>query len=393
MADGEALVLDPILGLASLRDPVGVLTVMVSVELGSRSDAIPGHRIIHDALAGLEPAKHGVPDAEMVEAYHGRRAEIAELVQDLLDPTQAGRGRILVLPLTGAPHRVNVWESVPDGVMLSVDAHVAPLLGLREDGRPVGLVAVSATRLLVAERSAGATRMVQSISIAAGDLDPGQAGGPPGRSGDLHSPPAAVERQLESHRLAALAAHADELAELAIAGRWWAVAICGEPARVAPLRDRLVSSGLTVVEGTATPRDGWSVDDLERVLHADLDLAARAKRKDLATYALDAARTRAGKAAMGVDDVLAALVEGRVHHLVVAAAALPSTYEQMPDGRLAAAGELPAGVLHGRLRRLPGLCDRMVSEALLHDGEVTALGIDESPELVIAGGVVAILRW
>jgi hypothetical protein len=354
MADGAALVFDPILALAGVRDPVGVLTAM---------------------------------------AYQGRRAEIAELVEDLLDPTQTGRGRILVLPLTGAPHRVNVWESVPDGVMLSLDAHVAPLLGLREDGRPVGLVAVSATRLLVAERSAGATRMVRSIAIASGDLDPGQAGGPPGRSGDLHSPPAAVERQLESHRLAALAAHADELAQLAIAGRWWAVAICGEPARVAPLRDRLVSSGLTVVEGTATPGDGWSVDDLERVLHADLDLAAHVKRKDLATYALDAARTRAGKAALGVDDVLAALVEGRVHHLVVAAAALPSSYEQMPDGRLAAAGELPAGVLHGRLRRLPGLCDRMVSEALLHDGEVTALGIDESPELVAAGGVVAMLRW
>jgi hypothetical protein len=393
MADGAALVFDPILALAGVRDPVGVLTAMVSVALGSRSDAIPGHRVIRDALADLELPKHGVPDGEMVEAYQGRRAEIAELVEDLLDPTQTGRGRILVLPLTGAPHRVNVWESVPDGVMLSLDAHVAPLLGLREDGRPVGLVAVSATRLLVAERSAGATRMVRSIAIASGDLDPGQAGGPPGRSGDLHSPPAAVERQLESHRLAALAAHADELAQLAIAGRWWAVAICGEPARVAPLRDRLVSSGLTVVEGTATPGDGWSVDDLERVLHADLDLAARVKRKDLATYALDAARTRAGKAALGVDDVLAALVEGRVHHLVVAVAALPSSYEQMPDGRLAAAGELPAGVLHGRLRRLPGLCDRMVSEALLHDGEVTALGIDESPELVVAGGVVAMLRW
>jgi hypothetical protein len=393
MADGKAVVLDPILGLASLRDPVGVLTVMVSVELGSRSDAIPGHRIIHDGLAGLEPTKQGVPDAEMVEAYQGRRAEISELVEDLLDPVQTGRGRILVLPLTGAPHRVNVWESVPDGVMLGLYAHVAPLLGLREDGRPVGLVAVSATRLLAAERSSGATRIVRSISIASGDLDPGQAGGPPGRSGDLHSPPAAVARQLESHRLAALTAHADELAELAIAGGWWAVAICGEPARLAPLRDRLMANGLTVVEGAATPGNGWSADDLERVLHADLDLAARAKRQDLATYALDAARTRAGKAALGVDDVLAALVEGRVHHLVVVAAALPSHYEQMPDGRLAAAGELPAGVIHGRLRRLPGLCDRMVAEALLHDGEVTALGIDESPELVAAGGVVAILRW
>jgi len=393
MAGGEAPVLDSILGLASVRDPVGVLTAMVSVALGSRSDAIPGRRVIRDALADLELPKHGVPDGEMVEAYRSRRAEIGELVEDLLDPMQPGRGRILVLPLTGAPHRLNVWESVSDGAMVGLDANVAPLLGLREDGRPVGLVAVSATHLLAAERFAGATRMVRSIPIAGGNLEPGHIQGPPGRSGDLHSPSGAFERRLESHRLAALTAHADELAELAIGGRWWAVAICGEHARVAPLRDRLMRSGLTVVAGTATPGDGWSADDLERVLHADLDVAARARRQDLATHALDAARTRAGKAALGVDDVLTALVEGRVHHLVVVAAALPSAYEQMPDGRLAAAGELPAGVLHGRLRRLPGLCDRMVAEAVLHDGEVTALGIDESPELVAAGGVVAILRW
>jgi len=393
MADGEARALDPILGLASVRDPVGVLTVMASMSLGARSDAIPGRPAILDALADLELPTHGVLDGEVVEVYRGRRAEISALVEDLLDPAQPGRGRILVLPLTGAPHRLDVWDSVPDGVFLGLDAHVAPLLGFREDGRPVGLVAVSGTRLLVAERSAGAARTVRSISIASGDLESGQTGRPPGRSGDLHSPPGAFERRLDSHLLAALAAHTDEVAEIATAGRWWAVAICGEPARVAPVRERLMRTGLTVVEAAATPGDGWSADDLERALHADLERAARSARHDRAAHALDAARTRAGKAALGVDDVLDALVEGRVHHLVVVPAAVPSSYEQMPDGRLAAAGELPAGVLHGRLRRPPGLCDRMVAEAVLHDGEVTALGIDESPDLVSAGGVVAILRW
>lgn len=276
--------------------------------------------------------------------------------------------------------------------MLGLDAHLAPLLGLREDGRPVGLIAVSGARLLAAERSAGATRMVQSIPID-GDLEPDHTEGPPGRSGDLHSPSGAYERRLESHRVTGLAAHADELVQMASAGRWWAVAICGEHTRVARVRDRLMQSGLTVVEGSATPGDGWSADDLERALHPDLDRAARTKRQELAAHALDAARTRAGRGALGVDDVLAALVEGRVHHLVVVAEALPAYFEQTPDGRLTAAGELPAGVPHGQLRRHPGLCDRMVAEAVQHDGEVTALGIDESPDLVSAGGVVAILRW
>jgi hypothetical protein len=393
MADGDALVGDPILHVAGVRDPVGVLTVMVALTVGSRSDATAGYRVVRDALAHLDSAAHDAPDGEMVTAYQGRREEISGLVEDLLDPTQTGRGRILVLPLTGAPHRITVWESVPDRVTLGRDAHVAPLLGLREDGRPVGLVAVSATGLLVAERSAGATRMVRSTPITSGDHEASRTVGPPGRSGDLHSAPAAVDRRHEGHLVAALTAHADELVELAITGHWWAVAISGEPALMAPLRERFTRAGLTVVDGSATPGDAWSADDIERALHTDLDLAARATRQDLAAHALDAARTRAGKAALGVDDVLAALVEGRVHHLVVVPAALPSDYAQMPDGRLAAAGEVPAGALDGPIRSASGLCDRMVAEAVLHDGEVTALGSDESPDLVAAGGVVAILRW
>jgi len=393
MSEGDLPLRDPILALASVRDPVGVLTVMVAVAIGARRDVIPGQRIVRDALAALEVPGQGIPDAEMVAAYRRRRDEISALVDELLDPTQTGRGHVLVLPLTGTPRRIDVWESVPDGVTLALDAHVAPLLGLREDGRPVGLVAVSATQLAVAERSMGTTRLVSSIPIASGGLETGETRRPPGRSGDLHSPPGAFERRQESHRLAALTAHADDLAELATGGRWWAVAICGEPTLVAPLRDRLMHRGLAVVEGAATPGNGWSADDIERILRADVDMAARARRHDLATAALDMALTPAGSAALGVDDVLAALGEGRVRHLVVVPAALPADYEQMPDGRLAAAGELPAGVLHGRVRRPHDLCDRMVAEAVRQDGEVTALDIAESPELVDAGGVVAILRW
>lgn len=71
MSDDQAGVLDPILGLAGVRDPVGVLTVMASVSLGARSDAIPGRRAILDALAELDLSKDGVPDGEVFEAYRG----------------------------------------------------------------------------------------------------------------------------------------------------------------------------------------------------------------------------------------------------------------------------------------------------------------------------------
>jgi hypothetical protein len=396
MTHSEPGTSDPILDLARVRDPIGVLTVLVSLVPGSRSEAFPGHRLVRDALADLDDDARRMPDGDMVEACRRRREEITELVGSLLDGHETGRGRVLVLPLTGSPRRLNVWEGLPDGVVLAVDAHVTPLLALREQGRPTGLVAVSPTGLVAAERSMGVVRTVLSVNFA--DASPGEVGpqgteqSVPHQETERHLQSRTFGRRLTNHYAAAIATHSATVAEFAASSGWWAVAICGEPALTAPLQSRLAGTAHEVITSKITPGDGWSIHDLEQALRPEIEHAARVRRAAIAARALDAARARHGTAALGIDDVLEALIEGRVHHLVVAPNALPTTYEQMPDGRLAAVGELPAGALHGRMRRLPGLCDRMVAEAILHDGQITAVGVDESPELAAAGGAVALLR-
>jgi hypothetical protein len=386
---------DPILALARLRDPVGVLTVMVSLHPGSRSDAFPGRRLVHDALRSLDDTGQ-IPDGEMVAACRQRRDEITERVEDMCDARQTGRGRVLVVPLTGSAQQLNVWEDIPDSITLSVDAHVSPLLGLREHGRPVGLVMVSSARVVVAERAMGLTRTVGTFDLSDEGVQPGSAAAPAEpvqhQETERHLKSRAFARRLTRHRKDLLAAHADELAQLAAAGGWWAIAMCGDPELTEPVRSHLAARGIEVVVSKVIPGEGWTVVDVERALHPELDHAARARRQETAAHALSVAYTRAGAGVSGVDDVLEALIEGRAHHLIVAPDLLPTTYEQMPDGRLAAQGEYPAGVLHGLMRRLPGLCDRMVAEAVLHDGQVTCVDAAESPDLAAAGGAVALLR-
>lgn len=384
---------DPILDLARVRDPIGVLTVMVTRVPGLRSEAIPGHRLVRGALAELDDTTGRVPDGEMIEAYRQRRSEIIGLVDELLDAHEPDRGRVLVVPLSGPALRLNVWGEVSDGAVLGADTHVAPLLILREQGRPIGLVAISSTHLHVVVRAAGHVRTDRNIEIPRTP----SAGGRPEipvahQETERHLQSRTFGRRTTRHRAAEIAAHADELAELAVSGGWSAVAICGDSELSEPIRRRMAASGIVVIGTKVTPGEGWSADRLERALHAEIEHAARIRRQELAACVLGAGYAPGAAAVLGVDDVLGALVEGRVHHLVLAPDALPTTYEESPDGRLVAAHELPAGVLHGRPRRLPGLCDRMVAEAVRHGAEVTALAVDEAPELASANGAVALLR-
>jgi len=395
MTHHDAGYIDPITDLARLRDPVGVLTVMLGLHLGSRSEAFPGRRLAHDALRGLDDTEQ-VPDGEIVAACRQRRDEIMGRVDDMCDAHQTGRGRVLVVPLTGDARQLNVWEDIPDSIALSVDAHVSPLLGLREQGRPVGLVMVSAARVVVAERALGLTRGVGTFDLRDEGVPSGSAEVPQEpvqhQETERHLKSRAFARRATRHRKDVLAAHADDVARMAATGGWWAIALCGDANLTEPIRSRVAAHGIEVVVSKAIPGDGWTVVDVERALHSDLESAARARRQQTAVHALAVAQTPDGAAVSGVDDVFEALIEGRVHHLIVAPDALPTTYEEMPDGRLAAPGEYPAGVLHGRMRRLPGLCDRMVAEAVLHDALLTSVDADESPDVASAGGAVALLR-
>jgi hypothetical protein len=103
----------------------------------------------------------------------------------------------------------------------------------------------------------------------------------------------------------------------------------------------------------------------------------------------DAALSGAG-GAIGLSEVLAALNEARVAHLVYD----PEVRFEGAvgeDGRLSAPFELrPAA---GRVRHEPRLTERIVERCLQTGAQITPVGGAASTLLADAGGVAALLRW
>lgn len=393
----ESLNSDPILGMAGVRDPLGVLTLMTSPRPGSRHAAAAAAGPLRRAIEALAQNPTGRAPEDATAALRRRRDEADALLDTLLDPTRGGRGRVALLPLSGAPIRVDVWAELPDTATLAGDAHVAPLLVLREGGRPVGLIAVSGRRMAVAESAWGEVHGVHETVFRdeSGEWRrfEGPARGGTGRGTESYSQADLFATRVEAHRRADLAGAAGTIADEARTRGWVRAVVCGEPALAEAVAEPLAAAGVEVVRSAVTPGDGWSPRELADALGPERAAAAATARSRLMESAMGAAQAHGGRGALGVDDVLSALVEGRVHHLVLVPEALPDQYEQLPDGRLAAVGEVPAGPLHGRLRRLHGLCDRMVAEAVQREADVTALTAGEAPELAAEGGVAAILRW
>jgi stalled ribosome rescue protein Dom34 len=91
-------------------------------------------------------------------------------------------------------------------------------------------------------------------------------------------------------------------------------------------------------------------------------------------------RARAGGAAtIGAHETLAALAEGRVHHLLLD-----------PDHDFSGA----AGTIPPSLRVDPELlAERAVEAAIATSASVSAFAIEQSPTLGVAGGIAALLRY
>jgi hypothetical protein len=124
----------------------------------------------------------------------------------------------------------------------------------------------------------------------------------------------------------------------------------------------------------------------------DLDAARERRHVSLVNDVRDAGLAAHGTAALGVDDVVAALAEGRVHRLLL------DTRREMagsvaPDGRLVRAGQKPPGVRADDLTSEPHLVERMIERTLSSGGDVVPLVPSAADTLAEWDGVAAFLRW
>jgi hypothetical protein len=392
-----------ILAVARLRDPIGILSVYVDAEPRQGEGRDAAAVALRNALRELERAAHE-------DASHERRSALREClerlepeIEELLSPRLHGRGRALFAQVEGdAVHRVTVQAAFPTEVVLGERASLRPLLAPLAASRPAGVAVVSRAAVRVIEWRPSQPEEIASYSLEpeieewrepGGRPDTGRPA--PGR-GRLSQQSAAQDdrfaRLLEQERKRLLRPIAANVATVAADRGWNLVVVAGDEEVAEPLVAGLpVNGSFETLRHAALLGEYLSPAEVADALAGVVAQARERQAHALAERAKEAALA-GGSGAVGLEDTLDALLEGRVHELMLDPEREHEGVEA-PDGRLFPAGVVPAGLDPSDLRPEPRLVDRMIERALETDVAVVPLVGAAAESLRDFNGVAAILRW
>lgn len=384
--------------LRGIRDPEGVLSVYASSDAaaGVRHGPHAGDIAVRSALDALQDdVTAGGPRSRAV-ALRTALDRLRSALEELTDPTRTGRGRALFAPLGGGDHRVVTTRTPLEPLaVLRPAPYLRPLLGPLDAGRPAGAVAVSAGAVrAVCMRDGSADEVLHlQFDDQSGDWRrlKGPASGNPFQAAHMASQRDLYQRRLHEHRERFVGGAAAALVATAAERGWERLCIAGDP-EFAEALAAAAGDHIETVRDTSVPRHDLSPAELARALTPCLDAAREARHAQLVKDVRDAALAARGTAVLGMDDVLTALAEGRVHRLL-----LDVRHEVAgsisPDGRLVRTGQRPAGVDPDALVGEPHLVERIIEQTLAAGGHIVPLVPSAADGLAEEDGVAAFLRW
>jgi len=312
-------------------------------------------------------------------------------VESLASPTASGRGRIAFAGLE-SDWIVRVESAMPvaNRVVFDDGPFIHPLLELLDEGRPAGVVIVSADDARLLEWRLGSLRLVSRVEheyVEAPHERSGQIGGGP--PGQFHTPMREQRQARERDRmhrfLDRVTKAATELAgergweRILVSGgeRWTEQTITRFPQ---PLRDKVFGDS-RVLNGLDAAALASAVSDLVHGQHAE-------RERQLIERVRESGRS--GAAALGLSEVAAALNVGRVAHLVYDPE-VRYTGTVAPDGALYGDVEVGPGGHPGTPE--PRLTERLVERALDTGARISPVEGAADGGLRAAAGVAALLRW
>jgi hypothetical protein len=380
--DPDFASLSALLGAA---DPIGVVSIFVDAGGEARGTAID----IHNRLSDLQRRVSADGPAERADALHRSLTGLEAEIEGLYDPSASGRGRVMFAPLSGAaPTRFSTQLRLRNRVVLDDRPFVHPLLESLEQGRPAGVILMSRDVAEVLEWRHG--ELLNMGRIVLDGEAPSEAWGAPRPAGHQQTEPSPErrERRADDQRRRFVDRIADAVTRLATRRGWERAVISGDErltgpllgALPEPLRDTAVRDSRHLIESDSRSLNAIVSELLQRQqAEADVRLTERI---------LNAARAAEG-GALGLSEVLAALNEARVMHLIYDpdvryAGAVAD------DGQLSSPPERRATV---RVVQEPRLTERMVERCLETGARVTPVGKRAAAMLAETGGVAAQLRW
>jgi hypothetical protein len=382
--------------LASLTDPVGVLSIYVTLGPQERAEAggsSPWELRMRHQLEQVRDRLKQAGAREPGRALSHRLEALGLDLERLLDPATSGQGRALFAGVAdGQVRTVALQLPLGDRVVLEPRAYLRPLVAAWSNAGPAGGVSVSAAELRVVDLRLGLAEVVDTIRYEGGG-EQRQLKGPaspalPQRSAPQHD---LYQRREGDKLLRFLRATGPRLAELVARRKWEDLALTGEAALVHAVQEGLPPALPAEVVTLDHPVTSLPAGKLAGTVAPALAQARQRRHRELAERARSNALS-ANAGACGLGETLGALQEGRVAHLLL------DTDRQWPgsrtpDGFLTPDREVPPGLDPAELSPEPHLGERMIELAFRDRAQVTMLDPAAVAPLADADGVGAILRW
>lgn len=371
--------------------PGGVLSIYVHAD--SRSD--PGLRgtaiDIRNRLSQLERYIEAEGPPEQARALGDALRRLRPEIDELTSPHQSGRGRALFARIDDAEvTRFASQMPVANRVVLDASGFVHPLLELLDEGWPAGVVLASQDEARLLEWRLGELEELDRMAPVVGEAAHE-------RSGPVGSSPAertyTPKREQRAARERALTFRffdriGDAVARLAGERRWERVLVSAGERLTEPLAQALESR--LQIDLLRDPRLLIRLEPpaLLEAVSERLRSENAEREQQLARDARERALGK-GAAALGLSDVVGALNQGRVAHLLY-------DPEVRYQGSVAADGSLNAGGERSGQAAAssePRLTERLVERALETRARITPVEGAARAALREANGIAALLRW
>jgi hypothetical protein len=388
---------DTLRSLARLRDPIGILSIYVgaSRERSSRRHSSLLLSVRNELRALRRRVRLERPRRHRV-AFARRLVALECELPALFDRTETTRGgAFFALLATGRVHALAVPSPPTDLVVIAETPFLAPLVGALEAVRPAGIATASRSGVRVLEWRLGETDEVERFGFDEGGTGWREMKGPAAANPALLQQTAPqrdrYERRVDDRRQRFLASAGARLGVLAASRGWDRLLLAGDARLIHALFE--AASDVHDFDPILVDRvlAGLSSHELADAVAPEFEADTGRRRRLLAGRVLDAA-LGSGRGALGPSEVLGALTEGRVRHLLI------EEGRRFPGGSASDAclvpdGEVALGVPASDIGRQPDLTPLMIGRALETGAHVTLVDGGGRGLLASVGGVAALLRW
>ncbi|HEX5997535.1 MAG TPA: VLRF1 family aeRF1-type release factor [Jiangellales bacterium] len=384
--------------LATLTDRIGVLSLYATADPHDESPQPAWRARVRTELKRLREAARQRGPREYYAAVSSRLDALNDDLEVLLDSRTTGLGRALFAPISnGQVEWFTLQVPLTDHVALAPTAQLRPLVAAWSAAGPAGAVAVSADEAHIVDLRLGIATEVAKIPHPDDFADRREltGRGHATMTTSYHSSAShhdLFEQREEDRLLRYLHTLGGEIADEARKHRWECIVITGEAKYVNAVTGGLPSGLATAVVTLPHTVAGHATHKLAAAVRPSVTASRAERHLRLAERACDAALSTSEAGSCGLAPTLAAVQEGRVAHLLLAA---DRTWTGMraPDGTLTSETDVPPGVDPDTLVPEPRLDERMIELAIRDGAEVSILDSQAAAPLADHDGIGALLRW